>query len=129
MDKKPIPEEVQRFILLAIPSVPYLEALLLLRNDPRLTWDMGQVARRLYLTDTAASGLLQDLVKDGVIRQDEHMAERFRFAPKSEQQAAMIDRLAIAYSENLVGVSTLIHSKINRKAQQFADAFVWKKER
>jgi hypothetical protein len=40
----------------------------------------------------------------------------------------MIDRLAVAYSQNLIGVSTLIHSKMNRKAQRFADAFVWKKE-
>jgi hypothetical protein len=33
-DKDSISEEMQRFILLAIPSVPYLEALLLLRSAP-----------------------------------------------------------------------------------------------
>jgi hypothetical protein len=37
----------------------------------------------------------------------------------------MIDRLADAYASNLVAVTNLIHSKIDRKAQHFAGAFKW----
>ncbi|MES2264104.1 MAG: hypothetical protein V4724_36790 [Pseudomonadota bacterium] len=129
MDKTPIPDDVQRFILLTIPSVPYLEALLLMRGDTSLAWDAAQVAQRLYLSETVARGLLANLVRDGVIQQDKNLPDRFRFGPQSVQQGAMIEQLAVIYSRNLIGVSTLIHSKINRKAQQFADAFVWKKER
>jgi hypothetical protein len=129
MEKTPIPDELQRFILLAIPSVPYLEAILLMRSDPSLTWDAAHIARRLYLSDKVARGLLSELVGGGVIRHETQPPSRFRFAPQSAHLAAMIDRLAVAYSQNLIGVSTLIHSKMNRKAQQFADAFVWKKER
>ncbi|HAT31364.1 MAG TPA: hypothetical protein DCW29_11090 [Janthinobacterium sp.] len=129
MEKTPIPDEVQRFILLAIPSVPYLEAILLMRGGPGLTWDVAQIARRLYLSDKVAKGLLADLTAGGIARREPQMPNRFRFAPQSAQLVAMIDQLAAAYSQNLIGVSTLIHSKTNRKAQLFADAFVWKKER
>lgn len=128
MEKTPIPDEVQRFILLAIPSVPHLEAILLMRGDPSLTWDAAQLARRLYSTEKAAKALLADLAGGGFIRHDRQRPGGLRFAPQSAQLAAMIDRLAVAYSQNLIGVSTLIHSKMNRKAQRFADAFVWKKE-
>ena len=41
---------------------------------------------------------------------------------------ALIDQLAALYAHNLVGVTHLIHSKLNKKAQQFADAFIWQKD-
>lgn len=41
---------------------------------------------------------------------------------------ALIDQLAALYAHNLVGVTHLIHSKLNKKAQQFADAFKWQKD-
>jgi hypothetical protein len=40
----------------------------------------------------------------------------------------MLDRLAGIYARNLVDVTNLIHSKTSRKAQQFADAFKWRKD-
>ena len=40
----------------------------------------------------------------------------------------MIDRLAEVYYQHLVEVTNLIHSKTSKKAQQFADAFKWRKE-
>jgi hypothetical protein len=39
-----------------------------------------------------------------------------------------IDRLADLYSTHLVEVTHLIHSSLDRKAQQFADAFKWRKD-
>ena len=123
----PIPEETQRFILLAIPSVPYLEALLLLRGSPQLSWDAEQVARRLYLNDKAAQGLLDQLYAAGVVSADGDGGSTFCYAPQSEHMRSMIDGLAEIYSRNLIGISNLIHSKTNMKARQFADAFVFRK--
>ena len=34
-----IPDDVRRFILTSVPSVPYLEAMLLLRGEPQAAWD------------------------------------------------------------------------------------------
>lgn len=123
----PIPEETQRFILLAIPSVPYLEALLLLRGTPQLSWDAAQVARRLYLHEKGAQGLLDQLHAADVVTAVGDGGGSFCYAPHSEHMRSMIDGLAEIYSRNLIGVSNLIHSKANAKARQFADAFIFRK--
>lgn len=123
----PIPEETQRVILLAIPSVPYLEALLLLRGAPKLSWDAVQVARRLYLNEKAAQGLLDQLYAAGVVTAGGDGGSTFCYAPQSEHMRSMIDGMAEVYSRNLIGVSNLIHSKTDTKARQFADAFVFRK--
>ena len=123
----PIPEETQRFILLAIPSVPYLEALLLLRGEPKLYWDAVQVARRLYLNEKAAQGLLDQLYAAGVATAGGNGGGSFCYAPQSEHMRSMIDGLAEIYSRNLIGVSNLIHSKTSMKAWQFSDAFLFRK--
>jgi hypothetical protein len=41
---------------------------------------------------------------------------------------ARIDQLAELYARHLVEVTLLIHSSLDRKAQQFADAFKWRKD-
>lgn len=122
----PIPEATQRLILLAIPSVPYLEALLLLRGAPALCWDAALVGARLYLGEKAAQGLLDQLQEAGLAAPGA-TAGSVCYAPQGEHMRELVDGLAHAYCRNLIGVSQLIHSKSNAKARQFADAFVfWK---
>lgn len=128
MTREPIPDDVQRFILISIPSVPYLEAMLLLRNHADRDWDAKQVAQRLYMTEKAAAELLFELHGAGVLHAAAQEVPSYRYRPISEELAQMIDRLAQTYSSNLVEVTNLIHSKISKKAQQFADAFRWRKD-
>jgi hypothetical protein len=40
----------------------------------------------------------------------------------------MLDRLAHAYVHDLIGVTRIIHSRTERMAQQFADAFKFRKD-
>ena len=47
MDNFSIPEDVRRFVLTSIPSVPFLEALLLMRANPAQGWSRDTLARRL----------------------------------------------------------------------------------
>jgi hypothetical protein len=119
---------VQRFVLLAIPSVPYLEALLLMHSSPQRPWDASEVAKRLYLSEKVGAALLVELNAAGLAGADVDAVGRYRYRPQSEELAALIDRLAVIYARNLVGVSNLIHSKMNKKAQRFVDAFVLRKE-
>ncbi len=123
-----IPDDVRRFVLTSIPSVPYLEAMLLLRNDAAQAWDCAMLARRLYLADKTAAELLAELHAAGVLRAEQHAPERYRFHPADEHMRLLIDRVADAYSTRLVEITNLIHSKSGKKAQQFADAFKWRKE-
>lgn len=128
-EQPPIPEDLRRFVLSAIPSVPFLEALLLLRGDTGCVWDGAGVAARLYVRERAAAVLLEQLCQAGMA---EHYAAdgapAWRYRPASAATRALIDRLAELYARQLVQVTTLIHARLDRKAQQFANAFTWRKE-
>jgi hypothetical protein len=54
--------------------------------------------------------------------------QAYCYRPATEELRGMIDRLADVYAKNLVDVTNLVHSKTGKKAQQFADAFKWRKD-
>ncbi|UUX94758.1 hypothetical protein [Aquabacterium sp. J223] len=116
-----LPEDLQRFILVSVPSVPYLEALLLMRNGPPSGCSAAELARSLYIADRPAADLLAALAAAGVVAPAD-AAGRFRYAP-APALAAMLDRLAEAYAQDLIAVTRLIHDGVHRNAQRFADAF------
>ena len=126
MSKTRIPDEVRRFILTSIPSVPYLEALLLLRAEPARPWDAQRLAGRLYIGEGQALELLQAMLAAGVTARPDDTS--FTYGPAHEGLRTLIDQLADSYARDLVGVTGLIHSRLDKRAQQFADAFRWKKE-
>ena len=129
MLRPPIPEELRRFILTSVPSVPFLEALLLLRASPDQHWSGASLARRLYIRERTAQGLLDELCRAGMAAPcpppEEHC---FCYAPASASLRERVDGLADLYARHLVDVTNLIHSSLDRKAQQFADAFRLRKD-
>ncbi|MCS0632290.1 hypothetical protein NX786_23450 [Telluria mixta] len=127
MDNSSIPEDLRRFVLTSIPSVPFLEALLLMRADPDHAWRRDTLARRLYVREKTAEDLLADLCTARIAVQCQD-AEAYRYAPADSGMRERIDRLADLYATHLVEVTHLIHSSLDRKAQQFADAFKWRKD-
>lgn len=128
MRRGELADELRRFVLTSIPSVPYLEAILLLRSDPEGLWDAPLVARRLYLGERQAHELLVQLVAGGIAQPEVPASPRYRYQPASAELAARLDALAAAYAANLMGVTDLIHSRIDKRAQQFADAFRLRKD-
>jgi len=125
----PISEDVRRFVLTSIPSVPFLEALLLLRADPGCEWDGAMLAGRLYIGDRVARDLLDALCTAGMAAPCADPAqERVCYAPVSAALRQRIDELAEVYARQLVDITHLIHSSLERKAQQFADAFRLRKD-
>ena len=122
-----IPEELRRFILTSVASVPHLEAVLLLRSGAESPWYVPEVARRLYMPEKAAAELLADLHASGILERDESTGS-YRYEPPSEELRQIIEQLSEAYSKNLIGVTDLIHAKTGKKARIFADAFKWRKE-
>jgi hypothetical protein len=119
-----LPADVRRFILTSIPSVPFLEAVLLLRAEATHSWDAAQLARRLYVPERNAAELLGQLRGSCIVAGEDGDA---RYAPAAEL-AALLDQVAHAYATDLVAVSSLIHSRIDRRARQFADAFRFRKD-
>lgn len=110
-----IPADVKRFILLSIPSIPFLEAMLLLRNEAAYAWDGRRLARRLYMEEEAADKLLRDLHAAGFLIVSEKNMSAYHYHPVSDSLRHSIDRLADTYIHNVVEISNLIHSKTSTK--------------
>ena len=137
MDNAVIPEDIRRFVLTSIPSVPFLEALLLMRAAPEQPWSRDSLARRLYVRDKIADGLLAELCRAGMAApwsgprsgpDNGAGADAYSYRPREDALRERIDRLADLYAAHLVEVTHLIHSSMDRKAHQFADAFKWRKD-
>ena len=123
--RRPIPDDVRRFVLSSVPSVPFLEAMLLMRAHPDACWEPAGLSRRRDV----APGL-------GEVLSGQLSESAFAVAGKNagtwcwndgNAMAATIGELAEVYAENVVGVTELIHSRQHR-AQQFADAFRLRKK-
>lgn len=117
-----LPPELRRFILTSIPSIPYLEALLLLHSEPEMPWTSESLAKRLYISSQKSEELLSQLTHAGVAKSAAESNEFF-YAPEFAEQRQIIEELSKLYSKNLLEITHLIHSKIDRSAQRFADAF------
>jgi DNA-binding IscR family transcriptional regulator len=126
MPREPIPEDLRRFILTSVPSVPFVEALLIFREARGAPVTVDLLARRLYLAERGAAEVVEQLRAARFIEPVEG-AGGHRFAPPPELDA-MVEILAAFYRTHLVDVTDLIHSKLGRMAQQFANAFKLRKD-
>jgi hypothetical protein len=131
MKKSAMPDPVRRFIL-SVPSVPYLEAILLLRNAPTTSvWDAAVLAQRLYIqSEQVTADILNGLCMAGICTRLPDHPDRYMYAPASAELSGLLAELAIYYDYNLVEVANLIHAQSrNHRVQQFADAFKWRKDK
>lgn len=129
MTREPIPEDIRRFVLTSIPSVPYLEAMLLLRNDASRPWDAKRLAARLYVSENAAAPLLAELAAAGVLAVTDPTIPSYSYRPHTEELRRMIEQLESVYSKHIVEVTELIHSETSKTAQRFADAFKFRDDK
>lgn len=121
-----IPADVRRFVLAHAMTIPHIEAILLFRREST-TWTPAHVAARLYLTETRAGEVLGDLEALGVIERED-AGDPYRYRPRSEDFALLLDRLEQAYSRNLVEMTRLVHAARDTSAEQFAKAFRIRKD-
>jgi DNA-binding Lrp family transcriptional regulator len=126
MPRDPIPDEVRRFILTSIPSVPFIEALLMFMAQRGREIETREIARGLYVSEPAAADIVRQLAEARIVQPAAAPASH-RYSPEPEL-ADMLGQVAAFYSRDLIGVTDLIHSRTSRKAQQFADAFKLRKD-
>jgi hypothetical protein len=124
-----IPDDVRRFVLTSISSVPYLEAVLLFHGEPKVERTVVEVASLLYLPEQRIAALLSALCEAGLVKVGAGPAKSYLYAPRDEALAMAIDRLASVYASDMIGVTHLIHDSTQKDAQRFADAFKLRKER
>lgn len=128
MPESQLPADVQRFLLTSVPSVPFLEALLLFHAERGRLVSVTEVGRRLYLPDSASARLIESLESAGLVERSTGDGPGFRVVQDAEL-ATLLDRVAASYAKHLIPMTHLIHDRTQRSAKQFAEAFRLRKER
>lgn len=128
--QKFLPTELRSF-LLRLPSIPYLEAIVLLQGSPREVWKSDMLATRLYVPERTALRIMSDLCASGICQRANGHKDQYLYQPESENLNTLISNLVDYYAKNLIEVTNLIHANTNsqEKAQEFANAFIWKKNK
>jgi DNA-binding MarR family transcriptional regulator len=118
-----IGQEVERFLLDSIDTVPHLEALLLLFQSPAVGWSVQELAGRIYVNDRQAASILEDLTRRSLITRLEQAPSKYQYVPRSEAQRELLEKVARSYRTQLVQVTRFIHSNASGSVRDFARAF------
>jgi hypothetical protein len=115
MKRTEIPLEVRQFVSASIPTIPHLEALMLLRSTAPARWGADGLARRLYISPAAAAQVLAELSRAGILDVSEPDA-RFFYPASGSALTALVDQLGALYATRLVDITVLVHSRRDRPA-------------
>lgn len=108
---RPLAAALRRLVQTRIPSVPFLEALLLLHQRSPQRLAAADVARQLYLDDHEAVTLLDQIAAAGLCRADgDGLARSWRFDRDDPELGPLVDELARCYATQLVELTKLIHA-------------------
>ena len=125
MKREELTEDLRRLIF-SIPSIPHLEAILLMRRGGD-AWEPSRLAQRLYLPAERTAGILADLAAAQICSMQDAAKPAFRYAPASVELDALVASLERYYSQHLIEVTNMIHASSRRhsRIREFADAFKW----
>jgi hypothetical protein len=129
MPSPPLPADVQRFILTSVPSVPFMEALLLFHREPSRAFTPAEVGRALYMPEAAAARLVDALEAAGLVLPVPGRRRACRFEGAGDELRRVVDRVAACHATHLIEITHLIHDGTQRSATRFADAFRLRKDR
>jgi hypothetical protein len=124
-----LPEDVIRFIIEKVDSVPHLEALLLVWQSAPKGWSAQDIAVRVYVPPERALAILEDLGRQRLVKLIEGSAPAFQYDAAWDDTGATMRQVAATYGRQLVRVANLIHSKASPAVRDFARAFQFKKDR
>ena len=127
MTSPEIPARVLQFIAERIDTVPQLEALLLLWENPQRLWSEEELAARIYVGRPVAATILQALQRQQLVTTEPD--SRYRYNPQWDPSGEVMPEVAAAYSRHLVQLATFIHSRASTAVREFARAFDLKKDR
>jgi predicted ArsR family transcriptional regulator len=121
--------EVDRFILDEIDSVPHLEALLLLWRNKEKSWRVEEMAHSLYVKAEQAENILQDLARRNLVAVHTEGERAFAYDSSSENRNALLGQVDETYRRELIRITRMIHSKAAPSVREFARAFRLKKDK
>lgn len=113
-------EQARGFVYANIQSVDHFRVVLLLHDDPERSWQESEIVGRLRLPPPVVQTVVADLQMRGLVQLDQDGC--CRYAPKTEDLAAMMRKLADLDRERPVSLIRMIYSRPT-EPQAFADAF------
>jgi hypothetical protein len=129
MTSPEIPARVLQFLAERIDTVPQLEALLLLWENPQRLWSEEELAARIYVGRQVAETILPALQRQQLVTAESASVVRYRYNPQWDPTAEVMPEVAAAYRHHLVSLATFIHSRASTAVREFARAFDLKKDR
>lgn len=129
MTSPDIPTRVLQFLAERIDTVPQLEALLLLWENPQRLWSEDELAARVYVSKPVAAAILQALQRQQLVTAEPDPPARYRYNPQWDPSGEVMPEVATAYRRHLVQLATFIHSRASTAVREFARAFDLKKDR
>jgi len=120
-------QEVVQFIVEHLDTVPHLEALLLIWQNPTTHWTAPILASRVYVSTQVAQQVLDDFKLKGIVRTAAAAEDTYVYRPEWDD-GGRIPKVAELYRRQLVQVTKLIHSKGSSSVREFARAFQIKKD-
>jgi hypothetical protein len=129
VDSGKLPEDVVRFVVDRIDSVPHMETLLLLWETPSKAWSEQEIAARVYVGVEAARAILQDLAAQKLAASEPGAPSTYRYDPSWDSSGVLMASVARTYRQELVRVASLIHSKGSPALRDFARAFEFKERK
>ena len=119
--------EVDLFIAERIDRVPHLEVLLLLWRESSRAWRPETLAKRLWITPPVSRSIFNDLVRDQLLPAGPDRDEyRYQSDPEKDRLLRSVGNM---YRQEMIRISTMIHSKASSAVREFARAFRFKTER
>jgi len=119
--------EVLELIGRCIPTVPHLEALLLMWEATPRAWGATEIAARIYVADDVAIDILRGLERCGVVARVTDQPLTFGYDPRSEFDATL-PLLSKTYRRQLGRVARYIHSQGPKAVREFSRAFRLRRE-
>jgi hypothetical protein len=124
-----LPADVVAFVDEQIDSVPHLEALLLMWEQPAKSWSEHEIASRVYVDETAGGVILQDLVRRNLAAPSTDAEAAYRYDSAWDPTGTRMAAVARTYRQHLIRIASLIHSKASPAVREFARAFQLKPDR
>jgi len=121
-------EQIDRFLVDEIDTVPQLEALLLIWNRRPKTWYCSEISKSLYISQDLARDVIRHLEQHHLLVKLESQVDSYALRTDSQELEWMLAGVDDLYRRELVRISNLIHEKASRAVRDFASAFRFKKE-
>ncbi|QPQ55050.1 helix-turn-helix transcriptional regulator [Allosphingosinicella flava] len=122
----PANADLLAFIRGSFRSIWSMELLLLLKSDPARFWPPGELVAALRGSDAVVAQSLASLVAAGLVLEEKD--DRVRYAPATDEIAALANQAETYYASKPDAVRRLIVQASQDQLRAFSDAFRLRKD-